>query len=113
MSVKLYRLYCEICNWKRITDGSDIQDLMELKTSPIPRGIPKVDLETKKVVQPKSKDQIKKFRCPKCGRVVIPKKISDPQRELEEKQELEARKKARENEDRLDADKRRSSGQSI
>ena len=47
MAVKLYKLYCEICNWKRITDGSDIQDLYEIKTSPIPGGVPKYDKESK------------------------------------------------------------------
>ena len=68
MSIKLYQLYCEICNWKRITDGSDIGDLFELKTSPIPAGIPKLDSETKKTTTKKPLARTKKFRCPKCGR---------------------------------------------
>lgn len=90
MSVKLYQLYCEICNWKRITDGSDIGDLFELKTSPIPGGIPELDPETKKTVIKKSLPRTKKFRCPKCGRGVLPRKIPNPQEEADrKKQELE------------------------
>ena len=87
MSIKLYQLYCEICNWKRITDGSDIGDLFELKTSPIPSGIPKLDSETKKTTTKKPLARTKKFRCPKCGRGVLPRKVANPQEAIDQKKE--------------------------
>ena len=83
MSKKVYQLYCEICNWKKITDGSDI-DLFQLKTADIPGGVPKLDPVEKKIVVPKSLKQRKKFRCPKCGRVVVPRKIANPQEKIDQ-----------------------------
>jgi hypothetical protein len=91
MSIKKYQFYCEICNYKRITDGTDIQDLVEIKTSPIPSGIPKRDFETKKVVISKPIKQKRKFKCPQCGRVISPKKLNlslAPERTEEEPQEF-------------------------
>jgi predicted RNA-binding Zn-ribbon protein involved in translation (DUF1610 family) len=75
MSVKTYQLYCEICGYKRISDGSDVHDLLEIKTSPIPGGVPFVDPQTKKIIVPKSQNQRKKFRCPKCGRIIMARQI--------------------------------------
>jgi predicted RNA-binding Zn-ribbon protein involved in translation (DUF1610 family) len=72
---KMYMLLCEICGYKRITDGTDVKDLVEVKTSPLFTGAPKIDPLTKKVVQPKEKKRKKRFKCPKCGRVVFPRKI--------------------------------------
>jgi hypothetical protein len=97
----MYQLYCEICNWKKITDGSDVKDMVELKTSPIPRGIPKRNVEDEKVVTQSPKPQKKRYRCPHCGRVVFSKKIADPQgdlnakkaREAHERESLEAKEK--------------------
>lgn len=79
MSVKLYQLYCEICGYKRLTDGSDVTDLAEVKTSPIPAGVPFIDPETKKLTVPKPKKQLKKFKCPRCGRVVMARKLAVPE----------------------------------
>lgn len=70
-----YILYCEICNWKKITDGSDIGDMYEYHTSQIPGGTPKLDSTSKKILQPKSRTQLRKFRCQNCGRQLTPKKI--------------------------------------
>lgn len=78
MGVKFYRLFCEICNYKRITDGSDVDDLKELKISPIPGGIPVINKLNGKVETPKPIKRIKQFRCPKCGRVLIPRKVIEP-----------------------------------
>ena len=75
MSTKLYRLYCELCNYNRITDGTDIGDLVEYKRSKIQRNIPKIDPLDQKV---KEKDHIKlpkQYKCPKCGRLIKPKKL--------------------------------------
>lgn len=78
----LYQLYCEICNWKMITDGTDVDSLYEHKTANIPGGIPKLDTEKKEVVSPKSLKQHRKFRCKKCGRVVIPRKLPENMQQL-------------------------------
>lgn len=102
MSSKLYRLYCEICNWKKITKGDDVDDFYEIPTSPVPGGVPKTDPATKELIAPKTTRQPRKFRCPRCGRVVIPRKISDPQGELDEKIEMEEKLKERAENERLE-----------
>ena len=76
MGIKTYLLYCEICGYKRITDGSDATDLVEIKTSPLITGAPKLDPITKKMFVSKTKPQRKRFKCPKCGRVVFPRQIN-------------------------------------
>ena len=93
MGEKLYRLYCEICNWKLITNGNDdaARNLYELKTAPIPAGYPKWDEEKGKIVVPPSKKQIKKFRCPGCGRAIRPVQIEDLQGKADEKQDIQQR----------------------
>lgn len=55
-------IYCDFCNWKKIIDDSSKLDIVEVK----------------------SEDK-RKFKCPSCGRLIISKKISDPQAELEHK----------------------------
>jgi hypothetical protein len=102
MASKLYRLYCEVCNWKKITDGSDIVDFYEILTSPIPGGAPKKDPTTNAIIEAKSTRQPRKFRCPQCGRVVIPRKIADPQGELDDKIEMEEKLKERAENERLE-----------
>lgn len=72
---KYYILYCENCSYKRITDGSDVGDLYEYKRNKIPTGIPKIDPITKKTTTSNPKVLPKMFRCPKCGRLVRPKKV--------------------------------------
>lgn len=51
------------CGWKRVSDLSD-GDLFELKNDTM---------------------SARKFRCPKCGFAVAPRKAKDPQSELERK----------------------------
>lgn len=80
---KYYQLYCEICNWKRITDGTDIGDLYEYKKTSIPGGVPKLDPVTKKIVTPKAIETKRKFRCPQCGRTVIAKPAANPQEKVD------------------------------
>jgi DNA-directed RNA polymerase subunit RPC12/RpoP len=64
---KTYQLFCNNCHYKRFSNGSDINDLLEIPQSPIPRGAPYVDAQTKKIVVPKQIKRIKHFKCPKCG----------------------------------------------
>lgn len=79
MSAKLYRLYCEYCNWKLVTDGTDpaAKALVQIVVAPVPGGAPKIDPETKKVVVPKDRKPRKRFKCPNCGRGVTPKIIQN------------------------------------
>jgi hypothetical protein len=112
MSLKTYKLYCEICNWCIITNGTEIEEkLYELKTSPIPKGIPHLDPVENKVVNKSSQKQIRKFRCPQCGRVIIPKKIKDEQIEINSKKEVKERKSNEQ--DWADGRQERSKGSEI
>lgn len=56
-------IYCDYCNWKAVT--KDFSDL--------------------KIKEIKSEDKNRKFKCPKCGRLITSKKVQDPQGELEQK----------------------------
>lgn len=75
MSIKNYQFYCDYCGYKRLTDGSDVQDLVPVKQCPVPAGVPYLDPVTKKIVTPKAFNRPKKFKCPKCGRVITARKI--------------------------------------
>lgn len=75
MPLKYYQLYCEICGYKRLTDGTDIQDLVPVKTSKIQYGLPFIDPLTKNTITPPYKAQRLRFKCPKCGRVIMSKQI--------------------------------------
>lgn len=101
MAEKLYRLYCEICNWKLITTGNDAaaKKLTEIRTAPIPTGCPKMDNETKKVITPPPLKQIKKFKCPGCGRAVRPVQIEDVNAKIEEQKIIKKRIEERNEED--------------
>lgn len=89
----MYQLYCQICNWKKITDGEAVRELTEVKTSPIQREIPKFDKKKKETILSKDKVRRKRFKCPKCGRVVFPKKIDDPQADIDAAKEQLAQEK--------------------
>jgi DNA-directed RNA polymerase subunit M/transcription elongation factor TFIIS len=64
---KKYILHCNKCPYKRITDGTDLEDLIQVKTVDLQRGLPKLDPEGKTVIQQPPKKRTKIFRCPKCG----------------------------------------------
>jgi predicted RNA-binding Zn-ribbon protein involved in translation (DUF1610 family) len=106
VSVKCYQLYCDYCGYKRISDGSDCQDLYEIKQSPVPGGVPQLDpmakkerqpggmhqpaVETSKLFVPKPSLQRKKFRCPKCGRVIMARQIQKTEYETNQPDGSEA-----------------------
>ena len=77
MASRQYRFFCEYCNWRLVTNGTDAaaKALVEMVVALVPGGSPKIDPETKKVVIPKSKKQRKRFKCPSCGRGVTPQII--------------------------------------
>jgi hypothetical protein len=112
MSNKLYKLYCEVCNWQKITDGTDADSMYKIKTAPVPGGVPVYDAEKKKIIQKKAQEQPKKFRCPNCGRVVIPKKIKNPQEKLDQYQQDLIFQKKKEEWDLMDEEARRRYKQS-
>lgn len=76
--LKLYSIYCEPCGFKKLTDGSDVAGLVPYKQSRIPGGMPYRDQATGQIVTPPSRPNSKKFKCPKCGRVVTVRKVADP-----------------------------------
>lgn len=76
--LKLYILYCEPCGFKRLTDGSDVAGLIPYKQSSIPGGSPYRDPATGKIKTPEARPNSKKFKCPKCGRVITVRKVADP-----------------------------------
>jgi len=76
--LKLYSIYCEPCGFKRLTDGSDVAGLIPYRQSAIPGGSPYRDLATGQIVTPQARPNSKKFKCPKCGRVVTVRKVADP-----------------------------------
>lgn len=78
MAEKLYRLYCDWCAYSRWTDGTDIQDLVPYKRSPVPTGIPKYDPISRKTTTKAPINLPKQFKCPKCGRLITPRKYAQP-----------------------------------
>ncbi len=69
MSIKKYTIYCEICGFLRITDGSQSEDkaLKEIKRGKIQRNLPTLN-EEGKTEESKFLTQPKMVKCPKCGR---------------------------------------------
>ena len=78
MSIKKYSIFCEICGYHRITDGSspEDKDLIEIKRGKVQRNIPKLN-EEGKVEDSLFFPQPKMFKCPSCGRGVRVKKIKN------------------------------------
>jgi len=99
MSHKLFQFYCDQCHWKRITDGEGIKDLYEYPTTVVPGEAPKLDPKTGmlprdkhgNIIHPPGTKMKRKFRCPGCGRAIIPRLIDDPQKNAEEKAEIAKR----------------------
>lgn len=60
-----YILLCDYCSWKTVSSTDDIK-IQQIKNDTL---------------------SCKKFRCPNCGRAISPKKIKDPQRDLEKLEE--------------------------
>lgn len=85
MAVKYYRLYCEICGYSLVTDGSKV-NLVEYKRSKIQKEIPSLDPATEKTVPGTWLTLPKKYKCPKCGRLISARKFKEP--ELEDKTKI-------------------------
>jgi predicted RNA-binding Zn-ribbon protein involved in translation (DUF1610 family) len=76
MVSKYYRLYCEICGYSLITDGSNVS-LVEYKRSKIQKEIPKLDPAADKTIPATWLTLPKKYKCPKCGRLISARKFKD------------------------------------
>lgn len=64
---KKYVLHCSNCPFKRLSDGNDLSDLIEVPRCSPMKGIPKQDKRTLKTVAPKEMRRPKLFKCPRCG----------------------------------------------
>lgn len=83
MATKYYRLHCEICNYNVVTDGSNVK-LVEYKRSKVQKEIPKADPTTGKLASAGTWLTLpKKYKCPKCGRLLSARKLQEP--EVEDK----------------------------
>jgi DNA-directed RNA polymerase subunit M/transcription elongation factor TFIIS len=93
MKNKKFLIFCEVCSYKKIFEEEKIIDnLIEIKISPIQGGLPQIDSKTGKTKNKPKKDQNKKYKCPKCGRGVMAKEIQGAYlktiKELQLKEEL-------------------------
>jgi hypothetical protein len=70
-----YKFFCENCQFTKYASGNEIIGLEEVIYSEVPGGIPKINLETKKVEKGKSIERKKRFKCPKCGFLIKATKI--------------------------------------
>lgn len=70
---KRWFVHCDYCSYSRIFEQAD--DLVEIKTSPIPGGSPELNAETKRAEPKPALQQIKKIKCPTCGRGTTVKKL--------------------------------------
>ena len=75
MSIKKYLVYCEPCGYKRITDGTNDEDLIKVSRSDVPGGAPQLNPHTKEVDIKKSSKQPTMVKCPKCGRGIRVRKL--------------------------------------
>lgn len=84
MAIKYYRLHCEICGYNSVTDGSNT-NLVEYKRSKIQKEIPKLDPSTGKTVESTWLNLPKKYKCPKCGRLLSPRRFKEAESENQTK----------------------------
>lgn len=77
--IKRWFIFCEPCSYRQIIIGDkpEAENLVEIKTSPIPGGSPVLDSKTKKAKAKPDIPRSKKFKCPQCGRGVMAKKLPD------------------------------------
>lgn len=78
MARNTYQLFCTFCNFKKISDGTDLDGFREIPRAGIQKG---VVAQSKKFNEPsedylkKTINQIKQFKCPECGFAIRAKKI--------------------------------------
>jgi hypothetical protein len=82
MSVKQYLIFCQICNYKEITDGCT-NKFQEIKTSSLQKNISIIDPLTKKPTKIEFKEMPKKIKCPKCGRGVVVRRMKNEENRVD------------------------------
>ena len=87
----VYQLFCNNCCWKRINENLNVKDLVEIKTTDVPKGIPHIDPVNGEMIVPKSLKRNKKYRCPNCGFAIIPRKIENPQEDVVQSMDIQKR----------------------
>ena len=76
--IKRWFLFCEPCSHKQIIEEDlDKVDLIKIKTVKIPGGAPVLDPKTKKAKAKPDHKRPEMFKCPKCGRGVVTKRLPD------------------------------------
>lgn len=71
-----FLLFCEPCAYKKIIE-EPAKNLEEIKRPDIPGGAPQIDPETKSLKEGKKVVQPVMSKCPRCGRGVILKKLTE------------------------------------
>lgn len=87
-----YQFYCTFCNFKKFSDGTDLFDLKEIPRSGVLKGpvIQNKNFGFDKKFEPteeylkKTLNQVKQFKCPKCGFAISAKKIVEKKDEKNE-----------------------------
>ena len=69
-------IFCEPFSFKMIIEEDHLpESFFEIKTCPIPGGIPKLDEKIGRAKKKPPTNQKKKYKCPKCGRGVVVKEL--------------------------------------
>lgn len=69
--IKVYLLYCEPCGYTKKTESLDKEGLVEVKTTKIQKRVDK--LKDNKKITGTFQTMPRKFKCPKCGRLITAK----------------------------------------
>ena len=113
MNDRWYKLYCDSCGWKKDVQEDFFPQMKEAKFQPLQGRIPKWDEEKRKTVTFPSVPRTRQFKCPKCGRLVRPRRMKDVQGELDERLEFEARSKRTNDKDWAERDQDSVEGRAI
>jgi hypothetical protein len=93
-TIKKMMVFCEPCSFKMILENDQIpENLVEIKTSMIPGGIPELDSKTGKTKLKPQNKQNKRYKCPKCGRGLVTKELQGAYlttiKQIEQKAEIQ------------------------
>lgn len=83
-----YRFHCEICGYNLVTNGENF-NLIEYNRAKIQKEIPKLDPNTSEFIKSTWITLPKKYKCPKCGRLVSPRPYKEPAVENKTKSDYE------------------------
>lgn len=77
---KRFLIYCEQCGYRKIVNDTpaEIKGLLLYKTSKVQARLPRLDHATNKTIESEFIEQMPKYKCPQCGRVVTTKRLPKP-----------------------------------